>query len=283
MLSSPTTVCLCEEHGWSLLLLCWCRSNAWSGAPAETEGGPAYVRYVLPFVKVHTLQPKKKRQLHQLYSLNVSSVRLTCQRSYPTSHSFTLKNSSDPGITFRSLTVVRNISFFLCEAWTTCSVLYSSAESVILLCAACNDVSEHAYLGICISGWQRIKKIIQNKKTIRPTESSFQGLRDRKQGLFLYRPYRRTPASTHLRKHLVLSQMLADIVLILTTQEMSFRLCQCYRLLSRPGAGILDQTVWRVDDHFHCQSQTQSIAGGAQTHRLLQESNQSCRTPHGPG
>ena len=39
-------------------------------------------------------------------------VRLTCQRSYPTSHSCTLKNSSDPGITFRSLTVVRNISFF---------------------------------------------------------------------------------------------------------------------------------------------------------------------------
>ena len=73
-------------------------------------------------------------------------VRLTCHRSYPTSHSFTLKNSSDPGMTFRSLTVVRNISFFLCEAWTTCSVLYSSAESVILLCAACNDVSEHAYM-----------------------------------------------------------------------------------------------------------------------------------------
>ena len=41
-------------------------------------------------------------------------VRLTCQRSYPTSHSCSLKNSSDPGITFRSLTVVRsrNISFF---------------------------------------------------------------------------------------------------------------------------------------------------------------------------
>ena len=50
-------------------------------------------------------------------------VRLTCQRSYPTSHSCTLKNSSDPGITFRSLTVARNIRFFLCEAWTTCSVL----------------------------------------------------------------------------------------------------------------------------------------------------------------
>ena len=29
--------------------------------PAETEGGPAYVRYVLPFVKVPTRQPKKKR------------------------------------------------------------------------------------------------------------------------------------------------------------------------------------------------------------------------------
>ena len=42
---------------------------------------------------------------------------------------------------------------------------------------------------ICFSGRQRIKKIMQNKKIIRPTESSFQGLRDRKQGLFLYRPY----------------------------------------------------------------------------------------------
>ena len=39
-------------------------------------------------------------------------VWLTCQRSYPTSHSRTL-NSSDPGLTFRSLTVVRNISFSL--------------------------------------------------------------------------------------------------------------------------------------------------------------------------
>ena len=39
-------------------------------------------------------------------------VRLTCHRSYPTSHSLTLKNSSDPGMTFRSLTVIRNISFF---------------------------------------------------------------------------------------------------------------------------------------------------------------------------
>ena len=114
-------------------------------------------------------------------------VRLTCQHSYPTSHSCLLKNSSDPGITFRSLTVVRNISFFLCEAWTTCSVLYSasSAESVILLCAACNDVSEHAYLvysSVSVDGKE--KKKIQIKKTIRPTESSFQGLRDRKQGLF---------------------------------------------------------------------------------------------------
>ena len=36
------------------------------------EGSPAYVRYVLPFVKAPTRQPKKKRQLHQLYSLNVS-------------------------------------------------------------------------------------------------------------------------------------------------------------------------------------------------------------------
>ena len=72
MLSSPTTVCLYEEDGWSLLLLCWCRSNAWSEASAEMEGGPAHVRYVLPFVKAPTRQPKKKRQLHQLYSLNVS-------------------------------------------------------------------------------------------------------------------------------------------------------------------------------------------------------------------
>ena len=95
--------------------------------------------------------------------------------------------------------------------------------------------------------------------------------------------YRRTPASTHHCKHLVLSQVLADIMLILTTQGMNFRLCRCYRLLSRPGAGILDQTIWRVADHFRCQSQTQPIAGGAQTLRLLRESNRSCHTPHGPG
>ena len=72
-------------------------------------------------------------------------VRLTCHRSYPTSHSFTLKNSSDPGMTFRSLTVVRNISFFSVKLGPH-AACYSSAKSVILLCAACNDVSEHAYL-----------------------------------------------------------------------------------------------------------------------------------------
>ena len=88
-------------------------------------------------------------------------VRLTCQRSYPTSHSCTLKNSSDPGITFRSLTVVRNIRFFLCEAWTTCSVLYSSAESVILLCAACINVSEPAYL---VYQWTAKNKKKKNPK-----------------------------------------------------------------------------------------------------------------------
>ena len=70
-------------------------------------------------------------------------VRLTCHRSYPTSHSFTLKNSSDPGMTFRSLTVVRNISFFCVKLGPHAAC---SAKSVILLCAACNDVSEYAYL-----------------------------------------------------------------------------------------------------------------------------------------
>ena len=74
-------------------------------------------------------------------------VRLTCQRSYPTSHSCTLKK--------KQLESWNNVlvgdrrqkhSFFLCESWTTCSVLYSSAESMILLCAVCNDVSEHTYL-----------------------------------------------------------------------------------------------------------------------------------------
>ena len=34
----------------------------------------------------------------------------------------------------------------LCQACTSCSVLYSSAESVILLRAEGNDVSEHAHL-----------------------------------------------------------------------------------------------------------------------------------------
>ena len=143
MLSSPTML----KNGWILLLLCWCWSNAWTRASAEVEGGPAYVRYVSPFEKGPTRQPKKKWQLHQLCSLNVSPekliVWLTFQRSYPTSHSCTL-NSSNPGITFRSLTVVRNISFSVSslDNMQPCA----SAESVILLCEACNDVSEHAYL-----------------------------------------------------------------------------------------------------------------------------------------
>ena len=67
-----------------------------------------------PLKKAPTRQSKKKWQLHQLCSLNVSPekliVWLTCQRSYPTSHSCTL-SSSDPGITLRLLTMVRNISF----------------------------------------------------------------------------------------------------------------------------------------------------------------------------
>ena len=67
-----------------------------------------------PLKKAPSHQPKKKWQLHKLCSLNVSPekliVWLTCQRSYPTSHLCPL-NSSDLGITFWSLTVVRNISF----------------------------------------------------------------------------------------------------------------------------------------------------------------------------
>ena len=51
---------LCEEDGWSLLLLCWCRSNAWSGASAEMEGGPAYVQSVLPFEKSSYVSAKEE-------------------------------------------------------------------------------------------------------------------------------------------------------------------------------------------------------------------------------
>ena len=47
---------------------------------------------------------------------------------------------------FRSLTVVRNISFSVSSLDHMQRAIYSGSESVILLCAACNDVLEHAYL-----------------------------------------------------------------------------------------------------------------------------------------
>ena len=107
------------------------------------EGGPAYVRCVA-LCKSAYASAKEEMTASSIVQFECVSlsVRLTCHRSYPTSHSFTLKNSSDPGMTFRSLTVVRNISFY-CVKLGPHAACYSSAESVILLCAACNDVSEH--------------------------------------------------------------------------------------------------------------------------------------------
>ena len=116
-------------------------------------------------------------------------VRLTCHRSYPTSHSFTLKNSSDPGKTFRWLTVVRNISFF-CVKLGPHAACYIAVSS-LWFCYVLHAMMFRSMHILCIHLYQwtaKKKNIIQNKKIIRPTESSFQGLRDRKQGVFLYRP-----------------------------------------------------------------------------------------------
>ena len=86
-------------------------------------------------------------------------VRLTCHRSYPTSHSFTLKNSSDPGMTFRSLTVVRNISFFSVKLGphAACYIAVPSLWFCYVLHAMMFR-SMHICVFICISGRQRIKK-----------------------------------------------------------------------------------------------------------------------------
>ena len=116
-------------------------------------------------------------------------VRLTCHRSYPTSYSFTLKNSSDPGMTFRSLTVVRNISFFSVKLGLH-AACYIAVPS-LWFCYVMHAMMFRSMHILCIHLYQwtaKNKKIIQNKKIIRPTESSFQGLHDRKQGLFWYRP-----------------------------------------------------------------------------------------------
>ena len=150
MLSSPTTVCLCEEGGWSLslLLLCWCRSNAWPQWSFCRNGRWSCLCAIcVALCKSAYASAKEEKTASSIVQFECVSllVRLTCHRSYPTSHSFTLKNSSDPGMTFRSLTVVRKISFFSVELGPH-AACYSSAKSVILLCDACNDVSEHAYL-----------------------------------------------------------------------------------------------------------------------------------------
>ena len=117
-------------------------------------------------------------------------VRLTCHRSYPTSHSFTLKTvrilewrfgrwPSSETLVFFSVRSLDHMQRAI-QQCRVCDFAMCCMQWCFGACISC--------VFICISGRQRIKKIIQNKKTIRPTESSFQGLRDRKQGLFLYRP-----------------------------------------------------------------------------------------------
>ena len=59
----------------------------------------------------------------------------------------------------------RQIETFFCLKLAPHAACYSSAEFVILLRAACNDVLEHAYLVYSsVSVDVQSKKIIQNKK-----------------------------------------------------------------------------------------------------------------------
>ena len=88
-------------------------------------------------------------------------------------------------MTFRSLTVVRNISLF-CVKLGPHAACYIAVPS-LWFCYVLHAMMFRSTHILCIHLYQwtaKNKKIIQNKKIIRPTESSFQGLRDRKQGIF---------------------------------------------------------------------------------------------------